>query len=310
MSTEIMINRSAEKYLKPTHIASYSPRVGYARPSLLPVFAPASKRFWKGLTSRLRDLLADHLFSNIALVAVVTRALAPTRAGERVASVNLAGNLRSAFNWFFALLMLILASPLFFLLALAIKLDSTGPVFFMQERVGRNRRRHDRRTPGVTLHNCRRRSDRRQSNLHGKPFMVYKFRTMVVDAEKRCGPIWATKNDPRITKVGKFLRKTRLDELPQLINVLRGEMMIVGPRPERPFFVEKLSRQIDGYIERLTVKPGITGLAQVENGYDSSVDDVKTKVAYDLQYIKSSSVSRDLIIMLKTIGVVLGCRGV
>lgn len=306
----IMINRSAQKYLKPTQIASYSPRVGYARPSLLPAFAPASKRYWKGLTRRLRDLFADHLVSSITLAAVVTRALAPAGVGERTASVNFAGGFRSAFNWLFALLMLALASPLFCLVALAIKLDSTGPVFFKQERIGRNRRKQDRRAPGVALYNCRRRTDRREGNLHGKPFMVYKFRTMVVDAEKRCGPIWATKNDPRITKVGKFLRKTRLDELPQLINVLRGEMMIVGPRPERPFFVEKLSRQIDGYAGRLAVKPGITGLAQVENGYDSSVDDVKAKVAYDLQYIRSSSIGRDLIIMLKTIGVVLGCRGV
>ncbi|MFH2056288.1 MAG: sugar transferase, partial [bacterium] len=200
--------------------------------------------------------------------------------------------------------------PLFFLIGLAIKLDSSGPVFFRQERVGFNRRNGDRRRRSDQQLHCKRNSDRRARDTHGQPFSVFKFRTMVVDAEKRCGPIWATRNDPRVTKVGRLLRKTRLDELPQLINVLRGEMALVGPRPERPYFVEKLAGQIDGYTNRLSVKPGITGLAQVENGYDGSVDDVRQKVKYDLAYIKSSNLKHDLVILIKTVGVVLGCRGI
>lgn len=150
--------------------------------------------------------------------------------------------------------------------------------------------------------------ERRTQNQFGKPFEVFKFRTMVYDAEKRCGPVWATVNDPRVTRLGRLLRKTRLDEIPQLINVIRGEMLIVGPRPERPFFIEKLSREIDGYTRRLDVLPGITGLAQVENGYDGSIDDVRSKVRYDLEYIRRSSLRSDLKIMLRTVGVVLGCR--
>jgi lipopolysaccharide/colanic/teichoic acid biosynthesis glycosyltransferase len=194
-------------------------------------------------------------------------------------------------------------------IALAIKLDSSGPVFFCQERVGQNRRRGERRRHNIRAIGALQRRERRKSNQYGRLFTVYKFRTMIVDAEKRCGPIWASRNDPRVTAVGRFLRRTRLDELPQLLNVLRGEMSIVGPRPERPYFVEKLAGEVDGYVRRLEVKPGITGLAQVENGYDGSVDDVRMKVKYDLSYIKSSSLKHDLLIMIKTIGVVLSLRG-
>ncbi len=302
-----------QKYLKPTQAASYGARVDYGVDfgRRAGITSP-----WGGIRRRLgsfgatvKDLACRHLLSNMMVAAswaLSRTALKPAKPSVLTASTRV----RLALHWLGALVLLALALPIFFLVGLAIKLDSSGPVFFRQERVGLNRRSSDRRRRGDSMLNCKRGSDRRASNQHGKPFIVYKFRTMVVDAEKRCGPIWATKNDPRVTSVGRFLRQTRLDELPQLLNVLRGEMALVGPRPERPFFVDKLAGQVEDYTERLRVKPGITGLAQVENGYDGSVDDVRAKVNYDLNYIKTSSLKRDLIILVKTIGVVLGCRGV
>ena len=155
----------------------------------------------------------------------------------------------------------------------------------------------------------RRLEDRRVRDLPGKPFTVIKFRTMVQDAEKKCGPVWATKNDPRITRIGAFLRKTRIDEIPQFINVLMGDMSLVGPRPERPLFVRELLTKVDGYADRLQVKPGITGLAQVENGYDSSVDTVAAKVRYDLDYINGWSIWYDIRILVKTVKVVITGKG-
>ena len=143
----------------------------------------------------------------------------------------------------------------------------------------------------------------------GRPIRVIKFRTMIADAEKKCGPVWATKNDPRITRLGNFLRKTRLDEVPQFINVLKGDMSLVGPRPERPVFVEDLCSKVENYDKRLQVKPGITGLAQVENGYDSSVTSVVRKVHYDLKYIQNWSLWSDVKILLKTVVVVVTGKG-
>lgn len=130
-----------------------------------------------------------------------------------------------------------------------------------------------------------------------------------MDAEKGCGPIWAKNDDPRITNIGKVLRRTRIDEIPQLINVLKGEMSLVGPRPERYHFVRDFIHKIDGYPNRLGVKPGITGLAQVENGYDSSIDDVKLKVNHDLNYIQQWSLLSDFKILLKTVLVVVTGKG-
>jgi lipopolysaccharide/colanic/teichoic acid biosynthesis glycosyltransferase len=204
---------------------------------------------------------------------------------------------------------LIILSPLFALVGLAVKLDSDGPVFFVQTRVGRNRRTVSRRVNPFVMSEERRNRDRRKKDLFGKPFAVYKFRSMVNNAEKKSGPIWATQNDPRITRVGAFLRKTRIDELPQLLNVLRGEMSLVGPRPERPVFVEKLSQDISDYPKRLNVKPGITGLAQVTNGYDTSVSSVKEKVRHDLHYINNWSLLQDVRILLKTVIVVVTGKG-
>jgi lipopolysaccharide/colanic/teichoic acid biosynthesis glycosyltransferase len=204
---------------------------------------------------------------------------------------------------------LALLSPLFALVAIAIKLDSTGPVFFTQMRIGMNRRRSfNRRFRGESIDE-RRARDRRRKNLYGRPFRVYKFRSMVDNAEKRSGPIWASKNDPRITRVGSFLRKTRLDELPQLLNVLKGEMSLVGPRPERLVFIESLSRDIADYPRRLDVKPGITGLAQVITGYDTSISSVRAKVKEDLRYINDWTLIQDLKILMKTVIVVITGKG-
>jgi lipopolysaccharide/colanic/teichoic acid biosynthesis glycosyltransferase len=174
---------------------------------------------------------------------------------------------------FFAIVGLLLFLPLFPILAVLIKLTSRGPVLFKQSRVGRE----------------------------GRIFEIIKLRTMVYDAEESTGPIWAKPNDPRITPVGKFLRMTHLDEVPQLLNVLRGEMSLVGPRPERPVFVDRFRNQIPNYSERLRVKPGITGLAQVCHKYDETLRDVKRKVAYDLLYIQRMCLMVDLAILFMTV---------
>ena len=204
---------------------------------------------------------------------------------------------------------LILASPLFILLPIIIKLESPGSIFYTQDRIGINRRRRSRRSFRSETSGERRNRERRREDLLGRPFKVIKFRTMVNDAEKTSGPVWATKNDMRITKMGKFMRKTRIDEIPQLINVLMGDMSLVGPRPERPFFVRDLSNKVPNYKVRLKVKPGITGLAQVNTGYDSSLDSVAEKVENDITYIRNWSIWSDVKILMKTVVVVVTGRG-
>lgn len=170
--------------------------------------------------------------------------------------------------------------PVCLLAALAIKLDDHGPIFYSQERIG----------------------------LYGKPFTVYKFRTMRTDAEK-FGAQWATKDDPRITKIGKFLRKTRIDELPQILCVLKGDMSMVGPRPERAVFIGKLREQIPFYISRLKMKPGLTGWAQVRHHYDTSIEDVQIKLQYDMYYYENMSLLLDFQILVRTVYVVLTGKG-
>lgn len=209
--------------------------------------------------------------------------------------------------------MLILLAPVMALVAVAVKLTSRGPVIFCQERVGLNQRqkRRDRRhslasDPPDAVE--RRSGSRRQSHSYGKTFIIYKFRTMRVDAEI-AGAQFAVKNDPRITSIGRFLRKTRLDELPQLWNVLTGEMSLVGPRPERPVFIEKLSAEIPNYLHRLGLKPGLTGLAQIINGYDNNVESFKRKVNLDLLYLQNCCVLNDVKILIRTIGVVVTGKG-
>ncbi|MEZ4387450.1 MAG: sugar transferase [Candidatus Krumholzibacteriia bacterium] len=183
-------------------------------------------------------------------------------------------------------------------LALIIKLDSPGPVFYRQDRVGHDRRR-DRCSVG---------RDRRRAMAPGRPFQVWKLRTMVTDAERN-GPRWASVNDARVTRVGRFLRKSRLDEVPQFWNVLRGEMSVVGPRPERLCFINQFEQEVPRYRERLLVRPGITGLAQVENGYDTDLESVRRKVALDRRYVREAGLVTDLKILARTVGVVLRGSG-
>jgi sugar transferase (PEP-CTERM system associated) len=187
---------------------------------------------------------------------------------------------KRCFDLVLSLLGILCSAPFFPLIALAIKLDSKGPIFFRQLRVGNGE----------------------------KPFVLYKLRSMTQNAEQG-GAVWAQKNDARVTRVGKFLRNTRIDELPQLYNVLKGEMSFIGPRPERPEFVESLKKEISYYSKRHTIKPGITGWAQVRYPYGATVDDAVEKLSYDLYYIKNLSLLLDSQILFETVKVVLFGRG-
>jgi sugar transferase (PEP-CTERM system associated) len=185
--------------------------------------------------------------------------------------------IKRAIDLVISLLMLIILLPLIVIVAIIIKLDSKGPILFSQERIGQNR----------------------------KPYVVHKFRSMRSDAEKGTGPVWAKANDDRITKVGNFIRKTRIDEIPQLWNVLKGEMSLVGPRPERDHFIQELEKIIPYYGERFTVKPGLTGWAQVSYGYGATVEDAIEKLNYELFYIKNMSVLMDIMIVARTVKTVI-----
>lgn len=200
---------------------------------------------------------------------------------------------------------LVLSSLVWFVLAILIKLDSKGAVIYKQSRIGKNRRKGDRRVLQMEVPVERRKGERRKVDLLGRPFKVYKFRSMKHDAEKKTGAVWASENDPRVTNVGRVLRPYHLDEIPQFINVLKGDMSLVGPRPERPEFVTRLKSALPGYAQRFESKPGITGLAQVTCGYDHSLEDVKQKLQYDLQYISRSDPKTDLRILWQTLKKVL-----
>jgi exopolysaccharide biosynthesis polyprenyl glycosylphosphotransferase len=181
------------------------------------------------------------------------------------------------FDILLSLLILIAAAPVLLATAALIKLDSEGPIFYRQTRVG----------------------------LFGQTFEIVKFRSMQVDAEQAGAPVWATKRDPRVTRLGAILRLLRIDELPQLFNVLKGEMSVIGPRPERPHFVDDLASQIPHYRDRAVAKPGITGWAQVNYPYGASVEDARRKLAYDLYYIKHRSLMMDVRICIATIRVII-----
>ncbi len=177
--------------------------------------------------------------------------------------------------------MFILLLPVWGLIAILIKLDSPGPVLYRQTRVGKDM----------------------------VPFTIYKFRSMTKEAEKGTGPVWAHENDDRITKIGRRLRRFRLDEIPQLINVIKGEMSLIGPRPERPYFVERLMQEYPFYRRRLSVRPGITGWAQIKHPYDRDIEDVRQKLKYDFYYIESLSFNLDLKIVLSTVWVMISGQG-
>jgi lipopolysaccharide/colanic/teichoic acid biosynthesis glycosyltransferase len=194
---------------------------------------------------------------------------------------------------------LLLAAPVMLVFAVLVKLTSPGPIFYAQARVGLDRR--GTRRDGTPY-------DRRTRDLGGRPFMIMKFRTMRMDAEKN-GAVWAVRRDARVTSVGRVMRKYRIDELPQLFNVIRGEMNIVGPRPERPSIFARLCDDISEYPLRQRARPGITGWAQVNQAYDTSLDDVRTKVRYDLEYIERQGVAEDLIIMARTVPVMIFRKG-
>jgi len=224
--------------------------------------------------------------------------IAPPRAAARRSQREGA---RRALNVVIAALGLVLTLPLMIVIAVLIKLTSRGPIFFMQTRVGL-----DRRALTGAGGNTRRHID-----AGGQLFKMYKFRTMQVADEPAtaANQVWARPDDPRVTAIGGVLRKFRLDELPQLWNVLIGDMNVVGPRPEQPSIFQYLRQQIEGYPRRQRVRPGITGWAQINLAYDRSVDDVRQKVAHDLEYIRNQSAFEDLKIMLRTVPVMLGRRG-
>ena len=191
------------------------------------------------------------------------------------------GIAKRIFDITIAVFSLILLTPLILLIALLLKCTSRGPILFTQTRVGKD----------------------------GELFEMFKFRTMHVDAEKYTGPVWAKENDPRLIPSGKLLRKIHMDEIPQFINVIQGEMSIIGPRPERPVFVERFKKEIVDYEKRLQVKPGITGLAQVWHKYAETIEDVRKKIKYDLLYIKKLCLWTDLRIMFRTIRVIFTGEG-
>jgi sugar transferase (PEP-CTERM system associated) len=187
---------------------------------------------------------------------------------------------RNTVHWLVALIGFLLCVPIMIVTALLIKVDSRGPVFYKQERVGKN----------------------------GRRFVLMKFRSMKVDAEKS-GPVWASKSDDRTTRVGRIIRKVRIDEIPQFLNILKGEMSFVGPRPERPHFVAQLAEEIPYYEQRHLIAPGLTGWAQIKYPYGASIEDARQKLQYDLFYIKNYSLILDAIIMFETIKIILFGRG-
>jgi lipopolysaccharide/colanic/teichoic acid biosynthesis glycosyltransferase len=211
-----------------------------------------------------------------------------------------------------ALALMVATAPLVIMAALLIKATSPGPILYSQTRVGLNlraKKRSDRRAaawaaPPETGDRRVALRDRRELRNYGRPFTIYKLRTMRTDAEK-CGAQFAQKGDARVTWIGRWLRRTRVDELPQLWNVLRGDMSLIGPRPERPEFMEKLQQHIPHFVDRLGLRPGLTGVAQVVNGYDNELEGFRRKISYDLLYLQNCSFWNDCKIMFRTVRVVI-----
>lgn len=271
-------------------------------------------RLREGCRRLFRNILGEIILANLYMLTelVISQTLfvvLQSRLASIVSRINPGAITKRTVDIVGAAVGLLVSAPLWIIIPLAIRLDSKGPVLYFQLRVGQNRRRRDRR--GVLVDSAERRvnGDRRKQKSFGCPFRIVKFRTMRRDAELQSGPVWATHDDPRVTPVGRILRKIRLDEIPQLFNVLIGDMSLVGPRPERPYFVERLDCKVDNYRNRLMVKPGITGLAQVEYKYDENLDDVNFKVKYDLRYVRKWNLVQDIKILLKTVVVVLTARG-
>ncbi len=246
----------------------------------------------------------DPLVSDIAYLGDVV-------SDEQVVIPSTFDRIKRIFDIVFAGAALVLLSPVILAATILIKLESPGSIFYKQERIGLNRRGTDRRGDRAQGYNGldrRAENDRRKKIHAGKPFNIYKLRTMRMDAEK-AGPTLSSKGDPRITRIGHLLRRTRIDELPQFINVIRGDMSIVGPRPERSFFINQVRQELPEFPLRLKVKPGITGLAQVEDGYTETVEQMTGKLYYDLQYIVGLSIVQEIKILFKTIYVVISGKG-
>jgi len=241
-------------------------------------------------------------FINIMINATATI----RRAGNIQVSRELDCHIRRLIDILGAVIGLLISSILFLVLPVLIKLDSPGPVFYTQLRVGQNRRRKARRNVARKIGQERRRSERRVNPSCGKLFVIYKFRTMKMDAEKKCGPVLASENDPRVTAVGKILRATHLDNLPQLINILKGDMSFVGPKPERPYFANQFAAQIPGYVDRFFVRPGLTGMAQIKvDDHKNSLQGTIKKLDYDLSYCRDGNLKSYLRIILISIFKVL-----
>jgi exopolysaccharide biosynthesis polyprenyl glycosylphosphotransferase len=233
---------------------------------------------WRSQGTRIED--ANALYMTLTgRVPVAQLDIRGLIFGKGLAVSRLSSAMRRLFDCAFALVALFFCAPLFLVIALCIKLDSRGPIFYKQERVG----------------------------LNGKTFLVFKFRSMGQFAEAQSGPVWASTTDTRVTRVGRVLRKLRLDELPQFLNVLRGDMFLIGPRPERPHFVEMLCREVPFYNLRHSVRPGITGWAQVSIGYGATTEESQEKLEYDLFYIINRTFLLDFLILIKTVKII--CLG-
>ena len=259
--------------LKPDRIV-----IGLAeRRDVMPVYDLLRLRL-TGVNVEDAGALFESLFGRLATTALrPSRLIFSAELGPKPQSVMW----QSIYSSVIAFVGLIVCLPVMAIVAIAVKFSSPGPVMYRQTRVG----------------------------LHGKPFTLLKFRSMYTDAESETGAVWASKNDPRVTGVGRWVRKLRLDEIPQFINVLRGDMSLVGPRPERPEFVKEFSERIPFYPQRLCVKPGITGWAQINHKYGDTVEDTVVKLEYDLYYIKNLSPSLDFYIIFNTMKVILLSRG-
>ena len=260
---------------------------------------PAGSAHVGAVQSRRAVALGDSADAASGIEFVRESAAADFRRGREFEPRQRSDAVDRALNLALASIATLLVAPVLLLVALGVKLTSPGPVMYTQTRVGRDRRRL-----GAAAG-----SDRRRSNSGGALFTILKFRSMRTNAESGGTAVWAVQNDPRVTPIGNFLRRSRLDELPQLLNVIRGDMNIVGPRPERPQIFNELAGQIPEYSLRALAKPGITGLAQINHTYDTCIDSVRIKVRYDLEYLESASIWTDLGIMLMTLPVMLLRRG-
>jgi lipopolysaccharide/colanic/teichoic acid biosynthesis glycosyltransferase len=280
-----------------------------ASPMRVPQMPAIHARVWQKLKGEW--LIAPFfLFSSLAIILLV-----PEKLVKKITAPFTNANFwdqfgKRALDFAGALSGFILSSIFFIVVPIFIKMDSKGPIFYGQQRAGLNYRKRDRRQVNIAVAHDRRSGERRREDLFGRPFTVYKFRTMKIDAEKQSGAVWAQKDDPRVTRMGRILRFIHVDEIPQFFNVLCGEMSLVGPRPERPQIMNNLIREIPRFPERLQVKPGITGIAQIYCGYDATIDDAREKLRYDLMYVENSTFKYDVEIMLKTLWMIINGREV